>query len=79
MTLEILTPEKQIFKGEIESVTLPGKQGSFTLLPYHAPLIATLKGGDVKYVSNLNEYHVSIGGGIVEINDNKVIVCVDSI
>ncbi len=79
MKLEILTPEKQIFNGEITSVTLPGKSGKFTVLPHHAPMIASLTDGDLKYISDLNEYHLQIGGGVVEVLQNQVVVCVDSI
>ena len=79
MKLEILTPEKTLFQGEISSVTLPGKMGSFTILSHHAPMIASLNTGDLKYISDLNIYHLQIGGGVVEVRDNQVIVCVDSI
>ena len=40
MMLEILSPEQKLFSGEVESVTLPGTLGEFTVLKRHAPLIA---------------------------------------
>lgn len=56
--LEIRTPDKEIFRGEIEQVILPGKDGLFGVLKNHAPLIATLQKGVVKvdaiYVENVS-------------------------
>ena len=49
MILEIITPEKNIFNGTVDSVILPGKNGSFQLLRDHAPMVSTLKKGDLVY------------------------------
>lgn len=48
MHLEIITPEKQVFTGEVDAVQLPGTDGLFQILKNHAPIIATLKEGSVK-------------------------------
>ncbi len=48
MTLEIITPEEEIFKGEADAVQLPGKDGMFQILDNHAPMISTLAEGTVK-------------------------------
>ena len=45
MNLEILTPDKKIFEGEVRSVTVPGTMGSFEILNNHAPIISTLDDG----------------------------------
>ncbi|MEY2963252.1 MAG: hypothetical protein RL754_513 [Bacteroidota bacterium] len=47
MYLEIITPEEVLFKGQVSSVKLPGKDGQFQILKDHAPLIATLSEGTV--------------------------------
>jgi len=47
LILEVRTPDKEIFSGEIEQVILPGKDGSFGILKNHAPLIASLQKGKV--------------------------------
>ena len=47
MTLEILTPDKKVFEGEVTSVTVPGTMGSFQILRDHAPIISTLEDGPV--------------------------------
>jgi F-type H+-transporting ATPase subunit epsilon len=48
MRLEIITPEQEIFKGEVEAVQLPGLDGSFQVLSGHAPIISGLSSGWVK-------------------------------
>lgn len=50
MTLEILSPEKTLFSGEVQRVTLPGAAGEFTVLPHHAPIISSLTAGRVRYL-----------------------------
>lgn len=77
MKLEIISAHEITFSGEAASVTLPGAQGSFTVLKNHAPLIAVLNRGVVKY-SDLsgNEHRIEVAGGIADINSNVVSVCV---
>lgn len=43
--LNIVSPEKELFNGEVESVTLPGTMGSFSILPQHAPIVSSLGTG----------------------------------
>lgn len=75
MHLEILTPEKQLFAGDVASVVLPGINGSFGILNSHAPLISALAKGKVK-VNNTNDdiQLFEINGGVVEVLNNKVVV-----
>ena len=75
--LEIFSPEKKIFSGEVEHVTLPGTMGSFTILPQHAPIISSLQAGTLSYVTKEGEHSEEIHGGFVEMNGNKVSVCVN--
>ena len=75
MYLEIITPDKKIFAGEVKSVKLPGADGSFGVLNGHAPIIATLKKGTVKVIEkNANTQNFEINGGVVEVLKNKMIV-----
>lgn len=76
MTLTIISPQETIFKGEVNSVTLPGAAGSFTVLKNHAPIISTLDAGDVVYTSENEKHSVAIHGGIVEVNNNVITLCV---
>ena len=78
MQLDILTPEKRLFSGEVDSVTLSGTMGLFTLLPNHAPMISSLRSnGEVSYLRGSNRETVVIGGGFVEVRKNRVTVCAE--
>ncbi|MCW3083679.1 MAG: synthase subunit epsilon [Bacteroidetes bacterium] len=79
MFLEIITPEKKIFSGEVEAVKLPGAEGSFGILNNHAPIIATLKKGIVKVTDKANKVeNFDINGGVVEVLNNKIIVLAEA-
>ena len=78
MTLEILTPEKKIFSGEVYGVQLPGITGLFEVLDRHAPIVSALKNGKLKILldkTNTNTY--SIQSGFVEVLNNKATVLVE--
>ena len=79
MHLEILTPEKKIFEGEVSAVTFPGADGSFQVLDHHAPLISLLKDGVIEYKNKEAAGNVNITGGVVEVLKNNVIVLADGI
>ena len=78
MTLEILSPEKKIFSGEVYGVQLPGISGSFEVLDKHAPMVSALKAGKLKV---LRDKHATdsyqIQGGFVEILNNKATVLIE--
>jgi F-type H+-transporting ATPase subunit epsilon len=80
LTLEIITPSKICFKGEVNSVTVPGTEGSFQVLKNHAPLMSTFEIGPVKIVlPDSNEKYYATGGGTVEVLNNHVLVLADSL
>ena len=80
MMLEILSPEQKLFSGEVESVTLPGTLGEFTVLKWHAPLISSLNQGEIKYrLKNGDEQRVAIRNGFVEVLKNHVSVCIEEV
>jgi len=74
MQVEIITPDKELFKGEAKSVTVPGVDGSMGFLNNHAPLITVLKAGDVKVKTGAGEETFPVKGGVVEVLNNKVLV-----
>lgn len=77
MTLEIISPSQVLFKGEAEAVTLPGVLGLFTVLKNHASLISALRAGKVVYRTPQGEEDgLDIKGGIVDVDNNVVSVCV---
>ena len=78
MQLEIITPEKKVFEGDVISVQLPGTDGKFEILNNHAPIISTLTQGQVRVIdSSNNKEHFEINGGVIEMQNNKVIVLAD--
>lgn len=79
MYLEIITPEKKIFEGDVASATFPGEDGSFQILNDHAPLVSLLKEGVVEYKSNQLSEKLHITGGVVEVLKNKVILLADGL
>jgi F-type H+-transporting ATPase subunit epsilon len=79
MHLEILTPEKKIFDGDVTIVTFPGANGSFQVMDNHAPLISLLNKGKVEYKSKEGSQSVIISGGVVEVLKNKVVVLASGI
>lgn len=74
MNLEILTPEKKLYSGEVYGVQLPGISGSFEVLEKHAPLVSALKAGRVKVLKDKQNHlaFFDITGGFVEVLNNKV-------
>ena len=79
MFLEIITPEKQVFEGEVNIVTFPGTDGSFQVLNDHAPMISSLARGKVEYKNKEGAFDVLIDGGTVEVLNNKVLVLAEGI
>ena len=89
MFVEIVSPEKTLFKGDVSSVHLPGSEGSFQILNNHAPIVSTLKEGLIKLkgkfdnksenlnIINSNEASLEIQSGVVEMKKNKLIILVD--
>ena len=79
MNLEILTPERKLYSGEVYGVQMPGIGGSFEVLEKHAPLVSALKAGRVKVLKD-KQNHFSffdIQGGFVEVLNNRVTVLVE--
>jgi F-type H+-transporting ATPase subunit epsilon len=80
MKAEIITPDRKIFDGEIKSIRVPGKKGSFQVLKDHAPIISTLENGTVFIVDpDGNETRYEINGGVIEVKMNKIILLAESV
>lgn len=74
MQLEIITPDKVLYSGNVTRVKLPGSKGSFEVLNNHAPIISSLDAGKVRVIDTEGTHFFDITGGIVEVLDNRVIV-----
>jgi F-type H+-transporting ATPase subunit epsilon len=78
LNLKIVSPEKIVFNGSVESVIVPGSLGRFEILIDHAPIISSLEKGSVDYKTvdgELNSFDIL--GGFVEVQKNKVSLCVE--
>lgn len=76
MTLKIISAEDIVFEGEVSVVHLPGSIGAFTVLPGHASLISTLTPGTVRYTAPDGEHTAEISGGIADVDNNIVSICI---
>ncbi|AEI48042.1 ATP synthase F1 subunit epsilon [Runella slithyformis] len=78
MNLEIITPDKKIFSGEVSAVTFPGTEGQFQVLNNHSALVSTLGQGAI-IVEGAHKETFTVDGGVVEVLNNKVLVLAESI
>jgi F-type H+-transporting ATPase subunit epsilon len=77
--LEIITPRKVGYKGNVTSVTVPGTKGNFQVLYNHAPIISSLEIGEVKLVDkDGNKSIYATSGGTIEVSNNKIIVLAET-
>ena len=77
MKLQILTPEKTLFEGDVTGIKLPGANGSFEIRNNHAPIISALEKGDVRVNSTQGTQTFSINSGFVECLNNEVSVLIE--
>jgi len=71
--LEIITPEKKLFEGNVKLVQVPGTNGSFEILKNHAPIISTLSGGTIKVITETDQKQlIDIVSGIIEVKANNI-------
>ena len=75
MKLEILSPEKILFNGDVISIQVPGKSGKFQILNNHMPIVSSLSKGIIKITNTENkETTIKINTGVVEMKKNKIII-----
>ncbi len=79
MFLEIITPDRHVFEGEVESATFPGSSGSFQVLRNHAPLISSLAKGEIVYQTASGKSSLVVDGGVVEVLDNRITVLAEKV
>ncbi len=79
MNLEIISPDKKLFTGTARLIQLPGSNGSFEILENHAPIISTLSKGRIRVITTDNkELNFDIGGGVLEMAQNKIIILAET-
>ena len=78
MKLSIVTPNGEIFNDDIKSVSLPGKEGEFGVLPNHSSLVSSLTVGVIEIEKKDSTEAVAINWGHVKVTENSVDILVDS-
>lgn len=77
LKLRIIAPDRMVFEGEVESVTLPGTVGSFTVLDRHAPIISSLESGKIVYKDANGQTDITVRSGFAEVRNNVLSICVE--
>lgn len=78
MKIEVVTPERIVFQDTIDALVLPGSQGYLGVLPNHAPMVAALKPGVLKYKAAGGYRRIAVSGGFAEVSDNRITVLADT-
>lgn len=77
LRLRIIAPDRLVYEGEVEFVTLPGTVGSFTVLDNHAPIISSLETGKITYKDANGNADITVRSGFAEVQNNVLSVCVE--
>ena len=78
MKLQILTPDKVVFDGEVESLLVPGAAGPFEILKDHAPILSSLVPGELRFRKDRAESHFNVSGGFLEFHANQAVVLAEA-
>jgi len=78
ITLDIVTAERVVYSAEVDIVVAPGIEGELGILPHHAPLMTSLKEGELMLRKAGEETYIAISGGFLEVRPDRVIVLADS-
>jgi F-type H+-transporting ATPase subunit epsilon len=78
LTLELVTPAKQVLSEAVDEITAPGSMGQFGVLPGHTPMLTTLDVGELSYRKGNEIFYVAVNWGYVEIEENRVTILVET-
>jgi F-type H+-transporting ATPase subunit epsilon len=78
LKLQLVTPDRTIFEGEVEELTAPGAIGPFTILLNHSPIVSALVPGVFRYRIGKSEENFVLGGGFLEFHENQATVLASS-
>ncbi len=78
LRLDVVTAERLVFSEDVDIVIAPGSEGELGILPRHAALMTTLQPGALRARIGTDEIDLAIGGGFLEVRDNRVLVLADS-
>lgn len=79
LTIQIVTPERIVFAGDADSVSVMTERGEITILPNHIPVVALLKAGEMRLKSNGDETLMSVSTGVLEVRPgSRVVILADT-
>ncbi len=78
LTLELVTPAKQVLSEAVDEIIAPGSMGQFGVLPGHTPMLTTLDVGELSYRKGNETFYVAVNWGYVEVEDDRVIILVET-
>jgi F-type H+-transporting ATPase subunit epsilon len=79
LKLKIVSPEKSLFEGETDSISLPTPLGQITVLPNHIPLVSSLAPGELIIIEHGNTRHLAVSGGVIEVRkSNEIVILADA-
>ena len=78
LTLEIVTPERMVFRGAVEEVTIPGTEGEFGVLPGHASLLSSIDIGELRFLREQKRTRYAVSTGYAEVTARKVTILVET-
>jgi F-type H+-transporting ATPase subunit epsilon len=79
INLEIIAPDKLVYKDSVDSITVPGTKGMFQVLKDHAPLMSTIEIGVITIKKNDDNIYLTTAGGTIEVLNNNVLILADSV
>ena len=78
LMLEIVTPEKMVFSGNVEEVTVPGTEGEFGVLRGHETLLSSVDIGQMSFTRNNKKVNYAVNTGYAEVTANKVTILIET-
>jgi F-type H+-transporting ATPase subunit epsilon len=78
ITLEVVTPEKMVFSGKVDEVTLPGTEGEFGVLRGHEPFLTSVDIGELYFLTGGKKYYYAVNTGYAEVTGSKVTVLIET-
>lgn len=78
ITLEVVTPEKMVYSGKVDEVTLPGTEGEFGVLRGHEPFLTSVDIGELYFLTGGKKYYYAVNTGYAEVTGSKVTVLIET-
>lgn len=79
LRLQLITPERTVVSEEVRSLSCPTTEGQITILPGHAPLVATLESGELIAKNGGDDHYIHVAGGFLEVRrDNEIVILADA-